>query len=96
MLEHEHEQSPGGSDGEQVEEDSLERQDQRPESPRQEQEGRPQIRRDQQREVAVDGVEEVGSLRGLAADRDVAIDCRRRGAGRVSFGLQPSSRPLSE
>jgi hypothetical protein len=76
-LEHEHEQAPGGSDREQVQEDRLERQDQRPERSRQEQERGRGDQQDQEREVGVDSVEEVSSLRGLTADRDVAIDGRR-------------------
>ena len=72
VLEDEHDQPPGGGDGEQVQEDGLERQDQRAERAREEEEREDGDEREHEREVAVDGVEEVGAQRGLATDRHVA------------------------
>ena len=51
--------------------------------------------RDHQREVAVDRVEEVGALRGLAADRRVGGQRAWRGRGRASRGRRASCRPRS-
>ena len=72
LLEDEHDQAPGSGDREQVQEDGLERQDQRAERAREEDEREDGDQRDHQREVAVDGVEEVGALRCLATDRHLA------------------------
>src|SRR5215203_3174093 len=69
LLVDEHDQPPGGADGEQVQEDSLQRQEQRAERPRQQEERQDRDEGDYPREVAVDSVEEVGALRRLATDR---------------------------
>ena len=71
MLPDEDHQPPRGADRQQVQQDGLERQDQRAERPRQQQEGQHADQGDDEREVAVDRVEEVGALRGLAAGHDV-------------------------
>ena len=70
MLPDEHHDSAGGGDREQVQSDGLEGQDQRAEGACQEQEREQSDQPDHEREVAVDGVDEVGALRGLASDRD--------------------------
>ena len=69
LLEDEHDQPPRRSNREQVQEDGLQRQEQRAERAREEDEGEDGDQREHEREVGVDGFEEVGALRCLATDR---------------------------
>ena len=91
VLPHQHHHAPGGSDREHVQQHRLQRQHQRAERAREQQERQGGDQRDDERELAVDGVDEVGTLRRLAADRDPApVRC---GCGRASRGRRRSCRP---
>ena len=71
-LPYEVEHAPGGADADDVEDDGLQRQQQRAERAREQHERDQRDQRDHQREVAVDGADEVGVLRGEAAEAHVA------------------------
>ena len=94
VLPDEDHQPPRGADRQEVQQDGLERQDQRAERPRQQQERQHGDQRDDEREVAVDGVEEVGALRGLAAGHDVgrqaSVAARTRSSVARPAGELPS------
>ena len=76
VLPDEHQHAPCGGDAQDVQHDRLERQQQRAEGARQQEERRDRDQRDHQREVAVDGVDEV-VVRGQAGRRRARRDrCR--------------------
>ena len=74
--------APGGADADHVEDDRLERQQQRAEGPGQEQEGEHGDQRDHHREAAVDGRDEVLVLGPDAADADAGAEAVGGGCAR--------------
>ena len=71
LLEHQHKQSVGSADREQIHDDGLDRYDYRPEGEHQYDEAEAKNERKDDRGINVDDVEEVGRLSGYAADVDL-------------------------
>ena len=86
-LEEDDEQAVGGADREQVEDDRLEREQQRPERAQKQDVGQEQHAEDEPREGAVGEVEEVDAARRAAAREDV--DVVREAGGRDDLVAQP-------